>query len=125
MCSSPGLYEFVIPEDLPIGKMGGKVKANDRDVGDNSKSTYSIVEGDDQGVFEIITDAQTQEGILRLKKVRVETRWNWSTLHALSVSVSHRLTVSHGQHSCCSLFAQTITDIGRTSWASPVASSVL
>lgn len=49
--------------------MGGKVKANDRDIGDNSKSTYGIVEGDDQGVFEIITDAQTQEGILRLKKV--------------------------------------------------------
>lgn len=78
----------MIPEDLPIGKMGGKVKANDRDVGDNSKSTYSIVEGDDQGVFEIVTDAQTQEGILRLKKVRLETRWKWlkSTLHALSVS---------------------------------------
>lgn len=67
--SSPDLYEFVIPEDLPTGKMGGKVKANDRDTGENSKSTYGIVEGDDQGVFEIITDAQTQEGILRLKKV--------------------------------------------------------
>lgn len=67
--SSLDLYEFVIPEDLPIGNMGGKVKANDRDIGENSKSTYGIVEGDDQGVFEIITDTQTQEGILRLKKV--------------------------------------------------------
>lgn len=67
--SFPDLYEFVIPEDLPIGKMGGKVKANDRDTGENSKSTYGIVEGDDQGVFEIITDSQTQEGILQLKKV--------------------------------------------------------
>uniref|UniRef100_A0A674PIA4 Cadherin 8 n=1 Tax=Takifugu rubripes TaxID=31033 RepID=A0A674PIA4_TAKRU len=65
---SKNLYEFVIPEDLPIGKMGGKVKANDRDTGENSKSTYGIVEGDDQGVFEIITDSQTQEGILQLKK---------------------------------------------------------
>ncbi|XP_033482865.2 cadherin-8 isoform X2 [Epinephelus lanceolatus] len=65
---SKSLYEFVIPEDLPIGKMGGKVKANDRDIGENAKSTYSIIEGDDQGMFEIITDAQTQEGILRLKK---------------------------------------------------------
>lgn len=64
------MYEFVIPEDLPIGKMGGKVKANDRDIGDNAKSTYSIIEGDDQGMFEVVTDAQTQEGILRLKKVR-------------------------------------------------------
>ncbi|XP_042342190.1 cadherin-8 [Plectropomus leopardus] len=65
---SKSLYEFVIPEDLPIGKMGGKVKANDRDIGENAKSTYSIIEGDDQGMFEIITDTQTQEGILRLKK---------------------------------------------------------
>ncbi|XP_029317550.1 LOW QUALITY PROTEIN: cadherin-8 [Cottoperca gobio] len=65
---SKSLYEFVIPEDLPIGKMGGKVKANDRDIGENSKSTYSIIEGDEQGMFEIVTDAQTQEGILRLKK---------------------------------------------------------
>lgn len=64
------MYEFVIPEDLPIGKMGGKVKANDRDIGDNAKSTYSIIEGDEQGTFEIVTDAQTQEGILRVKKVR-------------------------------------------------------
>ncbi|XP_035485152.2 cadherin-8 isoform X1 [Scophthalmus maximus] len=65
---SKSLYEFVIPEDLPIGKMGGKVKANDRDIGDNAKSTYSIIEGDEQGTFEIVTDAQTQEGILRVKK---------------------------------------------------------
>ncbi|XP_040896999.1 cadherin-8 [Toxotes jaculatrix] len=65
---SKSLYEFVIPEDLPIGKMGGKVKANDRDIGENAKSTYSIIEGDDQGMFEIVTDTQTQEGILRLKK---------------------------------------------------------
>ncbi|XP_061602703.1 cadherin-8 [Cololabis saira] len=65
---SKSVYEFVIPEDLPIGKMGGKVKANDQDVGENAKSTYNIIEGDDQGVFEIITDGQTQEGIFRLKK---------------------------------------------------------
>ncbi|XP_054626521.1 cadherin-8 isoform X2 [Dunckerocampus dactyliophorus] len=66
---SKSLYDFVISEDLPLGKMGGKVKANDRDIGENARSTYSIIEGDEQGVFEIITDAQTQEGILRLRKV--------------------------------------------------------
>ncbi|XP_053176316.1 cadherin-8 isoform X3 [Scomber japonicus] len=65
---SKSLYDFIIPEDLPIGKMGGKVKANDRDIGENAKSTYSVIEGDEQGVFEIVTDTQTQEGILRLKK---------------------------------------------------------
>ncbi|KAG7236211.1 hypothetical protein INR49_001245 [Caranx melampygus] len=65
---SKSLYEFVIPEDLPLGKTGGKVKANDRDIGENAKSTYNIIDGDDQGMFEMVTDAQTQEGILRLKK---------------------------------------------------------
>lgn len=72
----------MIPEDLPTVKMGGKVKAIDRDIGENSKSTYGIVEGDDQGVFEIITDAQTQEGILQLKKVRPAN----PSLHSFGVS---------------------------------------
>ncbi|KAM9861177.1 cadherin-8 [Aulostomus maculatus] len=65
---SKSLYEFVIREDLPLEKMGGKVKANDRDIGENAKSTYSVIEGDSQGMFEIVTDSQTQEGILRLRK---------------------------------------------------------
>uniref|UniRef100_A0A7N8WUW4 Cadherin 8 n=1 Tax=Mastacembelus armatus TaxID=205130 RepID=A0A7N8WUW4_9TELE len=55
-------------KNLPTGKMGGKVKANDRDIGENAKSTYNILEGDEQGMFEITTDTQTQEGILRLKR---------------------------------------------------------
>ncbi|XP_051563468.1 cadherin-8-like [Myxocyprinus asiaticus] len=63
-----GSYEFNIPEDLGIGRPGGRVKANDRDIGENAKSTYSILGGDERDVFEIVTDAQTQEGILRLKK---------------------------------------------------------
>ncbi|KAL1007093.1 hypothetical protein UPYG_G00081830 [Umbra pygmaea] len=65
---SKSLYEFVIPEDLGIGKAGGKVKANDRDIGENAKSTYNIIDGDEKDIFEITTDTQTQEGILRLKK---------------------------------------------------------
>lgn len=69
---SKGSYEFNIPEDLGIGKPGGRVKANDRDIGENAKSTYTIIGGDERDVFEIVTDAQTQEGILRLKKVRPE-----------------------------------------------------
>ncbi|XP_016100853.1 cadherin-8-like [Sinocyclocheilus grahami] len=63
-----GSYEFTIPEDLGIGKPGGRVKANDRDIGENAKSTYSIIGGDERDIFEIVTDAQSQEGILRLKK---------------------------------------------------------
>ncbi|KAJ8271390.1 hypothetical protein COCON_G00102490 [Conger conger] len=65
---SKNLYEFTIPEDLGIGKAGGKVKANDRDVGENGRSTYNIIEGNERDIFEITTDPQTQEGMLRLKK---------------------------------------------------------
>ncbi|KAK7899203.1 hypothetical protein WMY93_020056 [Mugilogobius chulae] len=67
---SKSLYEFVIPEDLPLGKTGGKVRANDRDIGENAKSTYNIIDGDGLGIFEIVTDAQTQEGFSAS-----ESRW--------------------------------------------------
>ncbi|XP_064780022.1 cadherin-8-like isoform X2 [Oncorhynchus masou masou] len=76
---SKSLYEFVIPEDLAIGQPGGKVKANDRDIGENAKSTYNIIDGDERDVFEITTDAQTQEGILRLKKpLNFETKKSYT-----------------------------------------------
>uniref|UniRef100_A0A4W5MJZ2 Cadherin 8 n=1 Tax=Hucho hucho TaxID=62062 RepID=A0A4W5MJZ2_9TELE len=76
---SKSLYEFVIPEELGIGKPGGKVKANDRDIGENAKSTYNIIDGDEKDVFEITTDAQTQEGILRLKKpLNFETKKSYT-----------------------------------------------
>ncbi|KAJ8417752.1 hypothetical protein AAFF_G00225950, partial [Aldrovandia affinis] len=65
---SKSLYEFTIPEDLGVGKPGGRVKANDRDVGENARSTYSIIEGNERDFFEITTDPKTQEGILQLKK---------------------------------------------------------
>uniref|UniRef100_A0AAY4CJV8 Cadherin domain-containing protein n=1 Tax=Denticeps clupeoides TaxID=299321 RepID=A0AAY4CJV8_9TELE len=61
-------YDFVFPEDLGLGKPGGKVKATDKDVGENAKSIYSIIGGNEKGVFEITTDSQTQEGILMIKK---------------------------------------------------------
>ncbi|XP_072320842.1 cadherin-8 isoform X2 [Eucyclogobius newberryi] len=79
---SKSLYEFVIPEDLPLGKTGGKVRANDRDIGENAKSIYNIIEGDELGVFEIVTDGQTQEGILRLRKPL-----DYETRHAYTLKV--------------------------------------
>ncbi|XP_033844470.1 cadherin-8 isoform X2 [Periophthalmus magnuspinnatus] len=79
---SKSLYEFVIPEDIPLGKTGGKVWASDRDIGENAKSTYNIIDGDGLGIFEIVTDAQTQEGILRLRKPL-----DYETRHAYTLKV--------------------------------------
>ncbi|KAM6430399.1 cadherin-8 isoform 2-T3 [Liasis olivaceus] len=63
-----GLYHFSILEDIAIGEPVGRVKANDLDIGENAKSSYDIIEGDGMDIFEITSDSQTQEGIIRLRK---------------------------------------------------------
>ncbi|XP_067905180.1 cadherin-8-like isoform X2 [Heterodontus francisci] len=62
------LYHLSVLEDMAIGDVAGRVKANDRDVGQNARSLYEIIDGDGMGMFEITTDAQTQEGVVTLKK---------------------------------------------------------
>uniref|UniRef100_H2ZV32 Cadherin 8 n=1 Tax=Latimeria chalumnae TaxID=7897 RepID=H2ZV32_LATCH len=62
------LYHFSVPEDIALGEPIGRVKANDRDIGENARSSYDIIDGDRMDIFEIITEPQTQEGIIRLKK---------------------------------------------------------
>ncbi|XP_062404964.1 cadherin-8 [Sardina pilchardus] len=61
-------YDFIFSESLGLGKPGGRVKATDKDIGENAKSTYAIIAGNEKGVFEITTDSQTQEGVIMLKK---------------------------------------------------------
>ncbi|KAM9288490.1 cadherin-8 [Morus bassanus] len=62
------LYHFSVMEDVPLGEPIGRVKANDLDIGENAKSSYDIIEGDGMDIFEITTDAQTQDGIIRVRK---------------------------------------------------------
>ncbi|XP_027554203.1 cadherin-8 isoform X3 [Neopelma chrysocephalum] len=62
------LYHFSVMEDVALGEPIGRVKANDLDIGDNAKSSYDIIEGDGMDIFEITTDAQTQDGIIRVRK---------------------------------------------------------
>ena len=50
------------------------MKANDRDIGENARSTYNIIDGDERDIFEIITDPQTQEGVIQLRKVSLNTK---------------------------------------------------
>uniref|UniRef100_A0A673X927 Cadherin-10 n=1 Tax=Salmo trutta TaxID=8032 RepID=A0A673X927_SALTR len=51
-----------------VGAAIGRIKANDADVGRNAEMQYSIVDRDGQDIFTIITDQNTQEGIIRVKK---------------------------------------------------------
>ncbi|XP_077310498.1 cadherin-8 [Lithobates pipiens] len=61
-------YQFVVPEDIAIGDSVGRVKTNDRDIGENAKSSFDIIDGDGKDMFEIVTDSQTQDGVIRLRK---------------------------------------------------------
>ncbi|XP_025914726.1 cadherin-8 isoform X3 [Apteryx rowi] len=62
------LYHFSVMEDVALGEPIGRVKANDLDIGENAKSSYDIIEGDGMDIFEITTDVQTQDGIIRVRK---------------------------------------------------------
>ncbi|XP_036891490.1 cadherin-19 isoform X2 [Sturnira hondurensis] len=60
------LYRMNVSESAPIGTSIGKVLAYDNDIGDNAEMEY-IIEDDSQ-TFDIITNHETQEGIVVLKK---------------------------------------------------------
>ncbi|NXK86610.1 CAD19 protein, partial [Formicarius rufipectus] len=61
------LYYMSVSEEAPVGTTVGKIFAEDSDIGDNAAMNYSI-EGDGSDVFDIITNNETQEGIILLKK---------------------------------------------------------
>ncbi|XP_009643970.2 cadherin-9 isoform X1 [Egretta garzetta] len=61
-------YQFSSPESAPPGTPLGRIKANDPDVGENAEIEYSISNGDGSEMFDIVTDKDTQEGIITVKK---------------------------------------------------------
>ncbi|KAM4605314.1 cadherin-7a [Polymixia lowei] len=62
-------YQFTVPESLPVAAVVAKIRALDSDVGSNAEMDYRILEGDGLGMFQIVTDRETQEGLLTLQKV--------------------------------------------------------
>ncbi|KAG8521176.1 Cadherin-19 [Galemys pyrenaicus] len=61
------LYRLTVSESAPTGTSIGKIMASDNDIGENAEMDYSVEEDDSQ-TFDIITDNETQEGIVILKK---------------------------------------------------------
>ncbi|XP_023977474.1 cadherin-9 isoform X4 [Physeter macrocephalus] len=61
-------YQFYSPESVPLGTHLGRIKANDPDVGENAEMEYSIAEGDGADMFDVVTDKDTQEGIITVKQ---------------------------------------------------------
>ncbi|XP_035313568.1 cadherin-9 isoform X1 [Cricetulus griseus] len=61
-------YQFNSLESAPLGTHLGRIKANDPDTGENAELEYSISEGEGSDMFEVITDKDTQEGIITVKQ---------------------------------------------------------
>ncbi|KAF7242794.1 Cadherin-11 [Varanus komodoensis] len=73
------VYQMSISEASIPGEEAGRVKAKDPDIGENGLVTYNIIDGDGIEMFEITTDYETQEGVVKLKKhVDYETKRTYS-----------------------------------------------
>lgn len=62
-------YQFAVPESLPVASVVAKIKALDSDIGPNAEMDYRIIEGDGLGVFRVVPDKDTQEGVIILQRV--------------------------------------------------------
>ncbi|NWS47024.1 CAD11 protein, partial [Probosciger aterrimus] len=73
------VYQMSVSEAAVPGEEVGRVKAKDPDIGENGLVAYSIIDGDGMDMFEITTDYETQEGVVKLKKVLdFETKKSYS-----------------------------------------------
>ncbi|XP_049642788.1 cadherin-8 [Suncus etruscus] len=88
------LYHFSVPEDVVLGTAIGRVKANDQDIGENAQSSYDIIDGDGTALFEITSDTQAQDGIIRLRKpLDFETKKSYTLkVEAANVHIDPRFS---------------------------------
>ncbi|XP_066511585.1 cadherin-10-like isoform X2 [Hoplias malabaricus] len=61
-------YHLSTYESAEISSTVGRIKAMDGDEGENAKLKYRIVDGDGKDSLDIITDEETQEGVIVVKK---------------------------------------------------------
>ncbi|XP_023254434.1 cadherin-7-like [Seriola lalandi dorsalis] len=74
-------YQFSVPESVLVSAVVAKIKALDLDVGPNAEMDYRILDEDGLGTFRILTDPNTQEGLVILHKtLDFETKSSY-TLH--------------------------------------------
>lgn len=59
-----------MPETKELGSEVGVIRALDADIGENAEMDYRIIGSDGPGMFDIITNRTTQEGVIVLRKVR-------------------------------------------------------
>ncbi|XP_028832015.1 cadherin-7a [Denticeps clupeoides] len=72
-------YQFSVPESLPVASVVARIKALDSDVGPNAEMEYRIIDGDGLGMFRVLVDKDTQEGLITLQKaLDFETKAGYS-----------------------------------------------
>ncbi|XP_060949741.1 cadherin-6-like isoform X2 [Limanda limanda] len=62
------VYEFRVPESLPLGATVGLIRAVDGDIGENAEMDYRVIGVDGSGTFDIATNRSTQDGMIVLRK---------------------------------------------------------
>uniref|UniRef100_A0A4W3J7T2 Cadherin-12 n=1 Tax=Callorhinchus milii TaxID=7868 RepID=A0A4W3J7T2_CALMI len=62
------VYQMSVSEAAVPGVVVGRLNAKDNDIGENGMVSYSIIDGDGKEFFEISTDSQTQDGVIKLRK---------------------------------------------------------
>uniref|UniRef100_A0A8C5HJV2 Cadherin domain-containing protein n=1 Tax=Gouania willdenowi TaxID=441366 RepID=A0A8C5HJV2_GOUWI len=73
------VYPMSVSEDRVPGEEVGRLKAKDLDLGDNGLVNYRLVDGDGINMFELSTDSETREAVVKLKKpVDFETKRSYT-----------------------------------------------
>ncbi|XP_029978645.1 cadherin-6-like isoform X1 [Sphaeramia orbicularis] len=62
------MYEFRVPESTEVGSGVGVIRAIDADIGENAEMDYRIIGSDGPGMFDIVTNRSSQDGIIKLRK---------------------------------------------------------
>nr|XP_010953877.1 cadherin-12 isoform X2 [Camelus bactrianus] len=86
------IFHLKVPESSPIGSAIGRIRAVDPDFGQNAEIEYNIVPGDGGNFFDIVTDEDTQEGVIKLKKpLDFETKKAYTfKVEASNLHLDHR-----------------------------------
>ncbi|XP_056627594.1 cadherin-10 isoform X2 [Triplophysa dalaica] len=107
-----GTYHLSTPESANIGSSVGRIKAYDADVGENAELWYSILDGDGQEVFNVITDGTSQEGVITVKRLLdYETKRSYSLRVQVTNTHVDRRFEHLGPFSDTAVVRITVTDV--------------
>ncbi|KAF5908968.1 cadherin-12-like, partial [Clarias magur] len=106
------VFHLRVPESAPVGSSVGKIKAHDLDVGTNAEVEYRIVPGDSSNVFDVHTDARTQEGVVVLKQpLDYESRKTYSFKVSASDPRMDARFLQGGAHSDSAVVKLSVMDV--------------